>query len=41
MALAFILVPLGSYFIFGEKFQLQYYLGVLIIITGIVITLKA
>lgn len=41
MALAFILVPMGSYFIFGEKFQLQYFLGVALIIIGILITIRS
>lgn len=41
MALAFVIVPIGSHFIFGEKFQTQYFLGVAVIIAGIVITVKA
>lgn len=41
MALAFVLVPIGSYFVFGERFHVQYFIGVLIIITGIFVTLKA
>lgn len=41
MALAFVLVPIGSYFIFGEKFQSQYFVGVAVIIAGIIITVKA
>lgn len=41
MALAFVLVPIGSHLIFGEKFQAQYFFGVAIIITGIVIAVKA
>lgn len=41
MALAFALVPLGSYFILGERFQSQYFLGISIIIIGIIITVKA
>lgn len=41
MALAFVLVPLGSYFILGERFQSQYFLGISIIIIGIIITVKA
>jgi len=40
MALAFILVPLGSYFIFGERFHTQYFVGVALIIAGIIITMK-
>lgn len=41
MALAFVLVPIGSHFIFGEKFQIQYFIGVAVIIAGIVITVRA
>ena len=41
MALAFILVPLGSYFFFGERFQPLYFVGVAMIIAGIGIVLKA
>ena len=37
MALAFVLVPLGSYLVFGERFQPQYYVGVALICVGIVI----
>jgi len=41
MAMAFVLVPLGSHFIFGERFQPQYFAGVALIIIGIVVTVKA
>ena len=41
MAMAFVLVPLGSHFIFGERFQLQYFVGVALIMTGIVVTVRA
>lgn len=41
MALAFVLVPIGSHLIFGERFQTQYFIGVAIIITGIVIAVRA
>lgn len=41
MALAFILVPLGSYIVFGERFQSQYFIGVALIMIGIFIALKA
>lgn len=41
MALAFVLVPLGSYIILGERFQTQYFLGVLLIVAGIVVTVRA
>jgi drug/metabolite transporter (DMT)-like permease len=40
MALAFILVPLGSHFIFGERFQLQYFIGIALIVSGIIVTVK-
>lgn len=40
MALAFVLVPLGSYFIFGERFHLQYFLGVSLIMIGIVVAVR-
>ncbi len=38
MALAFVFVPLASYFMFGEKFSIQYWIGVAFIIFGIFIT---
>jgi drug/metabolite transporter (DMT)-like permease len=41
MALAFILVPLGSHFIFGERFQPQYFAGVALIVIGIVIAVRS
>lgn len=41
MALAFIFVPLGSYFIFGERFQPQYFIGVALIMIGIVVAVKS
>lgn len=41
MALAFILVPLGSHFILGERFQPQYFVGVVLIMVGIVFAVKA
>ena len=41
MALAFVLVPMGSYFAFGERFQVQYFLGVALIVLGIVVALRA
>lgn len=41
MALAFILVPIGSHFIFGERFQPMYFVGVALIAVGIVIALRA
>jgi drug/metabolite transporter (DMT)-like permease len=41
MALAFVLVPLGSHFIFGERFQPQYFAGVALIMIGIVVAVRA
>ncbi len=41
MALAFVLVPVGSHFIFGERFQIQYFVGVALIISGILVAVKA
>jgi drug/metabolite transporter (DMT)-like permease len=37
MALAFILVPIGSHIIFGERFQTQYFVGVALIMSGIIV----
>ncbi len=41
MALAFVLVPLGSHFVFGERFQPQYFVGVALIFVGIIVAVKA
>lgn len=41
VALAFVLVPLGSHIVFGEHFQSQYFVGVALIIIGIVVTLTS
>lgn len=41
MALAFVLVPIGSYFILGERFQFQYFVGVAFILTGIVVVVRS
>ena len=41
MAISYILVPLGSYFVFAERFQLQYFVGVAMIIAGIIIASRA
>ncbi|RMQ49087.1 hypothetical protein ALQ04_00272 [Pseudomonas cichorii] len=38
MALAFVIVPIASHFVFGERFHIQYFIGVATIMTGIVIT---
>lgn len=41
MALSFVLVPVGSYFIFGERFQIQYLFGISLIVTGIIVATSA
>jgi len=41
MALAFILVPLGSHFVFGERFQPQYFVGIALIMIVIVVAVKS
>lgn len=41
MALAFVIVPLGSHIMFGERFQSQYFVGVALIAAGILVTVKA
>lgn len=41
MALAFVIVPIASHFIFGERFHIQYFIGVAIIMSGIVITVSS
>ncbi|QDE38801.1 4-amino-4-deoxy-L-arabinose-phospho-UDP flippase [Luteibacter pinisoli] len=41
MALAFVIVPLGSHLVFGERFQPQYFVGVALIISGIVIAVRS
>jgi drug/metabolite transporter (DMT)-like permease len=41
MALAFIIVPVGSHFFFGERFQSQYFIGIAFIIVGIILALRS
>jgi drug/metabolite transporter (DMT)-like permease len=41
MALAFILVPIGSHLILGERFNAQYFLGTALIIAGILTIVRA
>lgn len=41
MALAFVIVPLGSHIFFGERFPPMYFVGVAMIMAGIVITVRA
>ncbi len=40
MALAFILVPLMSVFILGERLTFSYWIGVTLIIAGVVISIR-
>ncbi len=41
MAFAFVLVPIGSHYFFGERFTAQYFAGVALIIAGIMMAIKA
>jgi drug/metabolite transporter (DMT)-like permease len=41
MALAFVLVPAGSYWMFGERFSAGYFFGVAMIMAGIVIAVRS
>ena len=41
MALAFVLVPAGSYWLFGERFSLGYFVGVAMIMAGIVVAVRS
>ncbi|MFW7343333.1 4-amino-4-deoxy-L-arabinose-phospho-UDP flippase [Pollutimonas sp. H1-120] len=41
MALAFVLVPVASHFVFGERFQAQYFIGVALIMAGIILAVRA
>lgn len=41
MALAFVLVPIGSYIFFQERFNPQYFLGIIFIIAGIIVAVKS
>ena len=41
MALAFVIVPLASHYLFGEPLERQYWLGILMIVAGIVLVLKS
>jgi drug/metabolite transporter (DMT)-like permease len=41
MALAFVIVPIGSHFVFGERFAPQYFVGVALIMIGIVVTVRS
>ena len=41
MALAFVLVPLASHWLFGERFTSQYFIGIVLIMTGIVVAVRS
>ena len=41
MALAFILVPLMSVIVFGESLNFSYWIGVAMIVTGVVISVRS
>ena len=41
MALAFVIVPLGSHLMFGERFQHQYFVGVALIMAGIIVAIRS
>ncbi len=41
MALAFVFVPIGSYFFLGEQFRPQYFVGVAMILGGILLAVNA
>ena len=38
MALAFVLVPIATYFLFDERFSVGYMLGIALIVMGIILT---
>ena len=38
MALAFVLVPIATYFLFDERFSVGYMLGIALIVAGIILT---
>jgi drug/metabolite transporter (DMT)-like permease len=40
MALAFVLVPLGSHFAFGETYPPQYFVGISMIVAGIIVAVR-
>ena len=41
MALSFVFVPILSHFLLGEKFNTQYFVGVGLLLCGIVLTIKS
>jgi len=40
-ALAFVLVPIASHFIFGERFSTAYFIGVALIVAGLVLVARS
>ena len=40
MALAFVIVPIGSHLVFGERFQPSYFVGVGLIMVGIIVAVR-
>jgi drug/metabolite transporter (DMT)-like permease len=40
MALAFVLVPIASHFTFGESYPPQYFVGIAMIVVGILVAVK-
>ena len=40
-ALSFVLAPILSHFLLGEKFNTQYFVGVGLLLCGIVLTIKS
>ena len=41
MALSFVLVPIGSYLFFNERFSCMYFIGIILIIAGIIFIVRA
>lgn len=41
MALAFVIVPIGSHLVFGERFQTQYFAGIALIMAGIIVATRS
>jgi drug/metabolite transporter (DMT)-like permease len=41
MALSYLLVPIGSYLVFGERFLPQYFVGIALIVIGIIVAVRA
>ena len=41
MALAFVMVPIGSHFVFGERFAASYMVGVALIVLGLVLVVRS